>query len=233
VERLTAADAWYLQVESATVPMHVAGVMVLDAAAATPRVTAARLRRHVLERFASIPTLRRRLVEVPLGIDHPCWIEDPAVDLGALISRHVLGRGGAPSDLPSFVGEFLSGTLDRSGPLWRMALLEGLGDGRIAVVVKMHHCLVDGMSGLTILGELIDLAPDGGDRPSRDEVAPVPDEVPGNWRILGDALWGRAVDPLRPLRAAGHLASSVTNLGVAAVGRRVRREPPTARPCLL
>lgn len=229
MERLDAADAWYLQVESPTVLMHVAGVMVLDAAAASPRLTPTRLRHHVVDRFAGIAAFRRRLVEVPFGIDHPCWVEAPDIDLNQQISRHVVGPKGTHPDLGSFVGEFLAGPLDRSRPLWEMAIVEGLGKGRLAVVVKMHHCLVDGMSGLSILGELIDIAADATpSRPSAD--SPRAERVPGDGRVLLDALWSRASSPLRPVRAAGHLATSLGNLSATAFRRRLGRATATARP---
>lgn len=217
MERLDAADSWYLYLETPTVHLHVVGVVVIDPTTAPGGSLSFRqLRRHVARRFHQIASLRRRLVEVPLGIDHPVWIEDPDFDLDDHLHHHVLSRPGE-DHLAEWVGRFCSQQLDRAKPLWDMVYVEGVAPDRAALVTKMHHTIVDGISGLSVMSALLDLEPEPGY--PEPEIDWRPDPVPSPVESAIDATVDRLRDPLRPLRAmvrTGRSAMGITRAGVEA-----------------
>ena len=227
MERLTAADAWYLYLEGPTVHLHVTGLLLLDPTTAPKGFSFTKLRNYVTARLDLMPALRRRLVEVPLAIDHPGWIEDPDFDLDLHLHHHLLTVG-STHDLAAFVGEFASTPLPRDRPLWDMVLVEGLDGGGAAVVVKMHHCIVDGISGMDVMAHLLDLTPS----PPRRRKAAVrePEPVPSAIDAAASATWNRLTDPGRPLRAAEGVASSLANMAVASVRRRLGGAEAVAHP---
>lgn len=228
MERLTAADAWYLYLEGPTVPLHVTGLLLLDPSTAPTGFTFQKLRRYIAGRLDLMPALRRRLVEVPLAIDHPSWIEDPDFDLANHVHRSVLAEPGSPQDLADFVGGFASVRLDRGRPLWDLVVVEGLDDGNVAVVMKMHHCIVDGISGMDVMAHLLDLHPVPKRRRRRPEHEPEP--VPSPIQAIASAGWNRLTDPMRPVRAAADVATSLANMAGTSIRRRRRGAEAVAHP---
>jgi WS/DGAT/MGAT family acyltransferase len=147
-------DATFLALETATMHLHVAAVMVFDPEGetddeATPHFD--RLRRVVEERIHLVPPLRRRVVRVPFGLHHPVWIEDPGFDLDYHLRRARLCDPGGPGELAQWVADVAGRPLDEDRPLWEMHLVEGLESGHVAVVAKVHHALLDGASGSEVL----------------------------------------------------------------------------------
>jgi diacylglycerol O-acyltransferase / wax synthase len=224
VRRLTAADSWFLYLETPTVHLHVTGVVLLDPSTAPDGLTFGRLQEHISERLHMIPMFRRRLIEVPLGIDHPVWIEDPDFRLGDHVHHHVLGAtdAGAEADreFADFVGTFCSQQLDRARPLWDMVYVEGLAGGRTALVTKLHHALVDGITGVDIMAHLLDTSPEPG--PLTPEDPPwIADEVPSPTRAAVDASANRIRTPLRPVRAVWRTLSSTARMTAATMRSRL------------
>jgi diacylglycerol O-acyltransferase len=217
MERMAAADAWFLYLEGPTVPLHITGLLLLDPSTAPAGFSFAQLRAHVTGRLDRIPALRRRLVEVPLAIDHPCWIIDPDFDLEHHLDHVVLAEASAV-ELGELIGHFAEGRLDRARPLWEMLLVEGLADGRAALVMKMHHCIVDGASGMDLMAHLLDLTPSPRVRQARDTP---PDRRPGTVEVVASATLHRLVTPFRPLRAMAALGSAVVHAAEASLRRRV------------
>jgi WS/DGAT/MGAT family acyltransferase len=217
-ERLTAADSWFLYLETPTVHLHVTGLVVLDPATAPDGLTFRRLRDEVATRLHRLPSLQRRLVEVPLGIDHPTMVEDPDFDLDHHLTHHVLERGDH-RELAEFVGAACSEQLDRTRPLWRMAYVEGLADGRTALVTTLHHALVDGVSGVGFMAELLDVRPDA-PPPPPPQVPWQPERVPPPPVAAAEAAHHRLVTPLRPLRAVARTGRSLLGTTVAALRAR-------------
>ncbi|MET7329064.1 wax ester/triacylglycerol synthase family O-acyltransferase [Nonomuraea sp. NPDC005650] len=159
MRQLTALDAQFLNVETATTAAHVAGLAILDPAdGAVNRDALAVL---LLERLHLSPALSLRLAEVPLGLDHPYWAEDPGFDLGNHLFELTLPAPGDDWQLADAVAEIHARRLDRAHPLWEMHLINGLADGRVAVYTKVHHAAIDGVSGAETLATLLDLTPDG------------------------------------------------------------------------
>lgn len=228
MERLTAADAWYLYLEGPTVPLHVTGLLLLDPSTAPTGFTFQKLRRYIAGRLDLMPALRRRLIEVPLAIDHPSWIEDPDFDLANHVHRHVLAEPGSPQDLADFIGGFASVRLDRGRPLWDLMAVEGLDDGNVAVVMKMHHCIVDGISGMDVMANLLDLHP----VPKRRRRSPAhePEPVPSPVQVIASAGWNRLTSPMRPVRAAADVATSLANMAGTSIRRRRGGADAVAHP---
>lgn len=164
-ERMTGMDAAFLEMESPTMHLHVVGVLVLDPSTAEGAFTPERLVRLYSERLHLIPPFRRRVVEVPAGVDHPRWIEDGDFDLDNHLGFHELGPDAGLAELEQFVGEVCGEPLRRDMPLWRTWLVEGFADGTVALVTKVHHAIMDGSAGGDLMTALFDLEPDPGPTP--------------------------------------------------------------------
>jgi diacylglycerol O-acyltransferase len=151
MERLSGLDAAFLSLESPVDHMHVMAVAVLDPSEVPGGVNARTMRRLVGERLSRIPPFRRRLVEVPFNLHHPLWVEDPDFDLEYHVRQVAVIAPGGERELAALVGEISSRQLDRTRPLWQFWIVEGLADGQVALVAKMHHSAIDGASGVDIL----------------------------------------------------------------------------------
>jgi diacylglycerol O-acyltransferase / wax synthase len=154
--RLSALDAAFLTLESAHAPMHVGWAAVFGPRADGSRPTFEAVRDHVESRLGRAPRYRQRLAEVPLGVSEPVWVDDPDFD----IARHV--RQARVGDLGHLTDEVMSVPLTHGRPLWELWVAEDLPDGRLGVVGKAHHCLVDGLAAVELMALLLDLAPEGG-----------------------------------------------------------------------
>lgn len=224
-QRLTGLDAAWLYLETRTMHMHVGSVLVLDPSTAHDgTVTHAGLTAHVRDRLHLAPPLRRRLVQTPLRLDHPLWIEDPDFDLEFHIRHAALPAPGGMRELAAFTADVMSRPLDRSRPLWEVTLVEGLEDGRVALVTKTHHAVVDGVSGAELLAAILQLEPHA---PPPPPAAPwVPERQPGELELVASAGLHLASTPLRALQTGAAAFESVQNL--VRFGRQEREEPPPA-----
>lgn len=223
-DRLTALDAGFLRLESADTPMHLGAVFVLDGDPLRDTGGALRvdeIERHVDARVRRVPQLTRRVAEVPLGLGRPLWVDDESFD----IRQHLFVTAvDPPGDRLAFLDrctELLREPLDRSRPLWQLWLIDGLADGRVGIVEKLHHALVDGIGGVDIASALFDVEPDVDvDTPVRTRVAPAPSSV----RLLAGAVAGQLADPARTAgrivaatwRAPGTVAAQVASVAGAA-----------------
>lgn len=210
MQRLTAGDASFLYMENSVVHMHVTGMMLLDPNDIPGGYDYEKFRAHVIGRLHLIEHFRRRLVSVPFGIDHPIWVDYPDFDIDEHLHQVTLRSPGTHEDLETWVGSYASAPLDRAKPLWDMVLIDGLAEGRVALVSKMHHVAVDGVSGADLLVNLVDLEQTFVDAPLPEKWTP--QEPPSTAKVMTDAVWGRLTDPLRTVRAFGRTAEGVTNL---------------------
>jgi WS/DGAT/MGAT family acyltransferase len=165
--------------------------------------------RLVGERLSLLPPFRWRLVEVPLGMDHPYWIEDPDFDLDFHIREIGLAPPGDRRQLAEQVARIVARPLDRSRPLWELYLIHGLEDGHHALLTKVHHAAVDGVSGAEVLGALVDVTPEGREAPPSGSR---PERVPSQLEMLGRGLVGQVRAPLRALQRLPSTASNLTNI---------------------
>jgi WS/DGAT/MGAT family acyltransferase len=184
---MSGADASYLYMETPTSPMHVVGVLVLEPTAGAGPITRATLIDALEQRIHLIPPLRRRIVSPPAGLDHPVWIEDPDFDLASHIRAVSLPADVTWTDLEAFVGTVAGRLLDRSRPLWEMWVVGGLAGGRVALVTKLHHCIMDGGAGGDLMASLFDLEP-GADAPAPPAASWEPDPVPSSGALAVRSL---------------------------------------------
>jgi WS/DGAT/MGAT family acyltransferase len=199
VERLAGADASFLYTETPTGHMHVTGVIIIDAAAMIGGYSFERLVELVEQRIHKLQPFRRRIVEVPMAFDHPVWIEDPDFDLRNHMHRVTWPAPGTRQELAELVGDLMSRPLDRSRPLWEMWVAEGGEHGNVALISKIHHAAIDGVTGADLMSQLFDLEPDG-PRPS----PATPSSSPTRWwpgSATRGARCGRSGAP--PARSAG------------------------------
>jgi len=161
-ERLGAQDASFLHFEQSHTPMHVAAVAIFEGgplATADGGLDAGRIAKHVESRLELLPRYRSRIAFTPLE-RAAVWVDDERFDLGFHLRRAALPRPGSERELQELVARILSQPLDRSRPLWELWIVEGLEGGRFALVSKIHHCMVDGVSGANLLTLLFSTSPD-------------------------------------------------------------------------
>ncbi len=160
MRQLTSLDAQFLAVETARIYGHVTGVLILDPSTAPGGVLRLEdLQKLILDRLPLIAIFKWRLAEVPFGLDHAYWVDDPDFDIDFHVRELALVPPGTNAQLEEQVGRIFSRPLDRSRPLWEIYLIHGLEGGRVALLTKVHHAVIDGLSGAEILGSLLDLTP--------------------------------------------------------------------------
>jgi diacylglycerol O-acyltransferase len=188
-ERLSALDASFLAVETPTAHMHVGWVAVFSAPADGRLPSFPEIRDHIARRLAYAPRYRQKLASVPLGLYAPEWTDDQAFS----VDRHVYW---APGPLDDLVDEVMSIPLRRDRPLWEMWICEDEQDGRVAIVGKTHHCMVDGLAAVQLASLLLDPTPETvAYEPDSWQAAPEPGEEALLARGLRDLL-GQPLDLL-------------------------------------
>src|SRR3954447_19627301 len=208
MRQLTSLDAQFLALENPRQSGHVAGLAILDPSTAQGgRIGCREITELLRERLPLLPPLRWRLAEVPLGLDYPYWVDDGDFDLGYHVRELALATPGGDGQLAEQVARIISRPLDRARPLWEVYVIEGLESGCIAVLTKIHHAVIDGLSGAEIMGLLLDLTPEGRALPPAEP--PDAGADPGQWEMLGRGLLGVPRYPVRMLRA---LPSALPNL---------------------
>src|SRR2546421_3061258 len=155
-DRLSALDASFLHLEDASAHMHVASVMLFEG----PPPPYTELLQAIEGRLHLVPRSRQRLAFVPLGQGRPKWVDDPHLNLRYHVRSTALPSPGSEEQLKALAGRVFSQQLDRDKPLWEIWLVEGLQDGRFALLAKTHHALVDGISGVDIVTVLFDTSPE-------------------------------------------------------------------------
>ena len=228
VERLTGLDASFLYLEEPDTPMHVGGVLILEA----PPGGADALADLIAARLALVPRYRQRVAEVPGHLANPVWVDDPDFDLAYHLRRSALPRPGTEAQLLDLVSRLTSRPLDRSRPLWEAYLVEGLSEGRVAVVTKTHPALVDGLSAIDIGQVLLDVDPDA---PAPEPSEWTPQRPPSGVELLWGALDEYVRRPSSAVEAARGAVSDVRSTaarfsGTAAGLLRTARKAVLAAP---
>jgi diacylglycerol O-acyltransferase / wax synthase len=208
VRQLTSVDAQFLALETARQSGHVGGLAILDPSTRPDgKLTLEAIHDLIAERLPLLPPLRWRLAEVPFGLDYPYWVDDPEFDLDFHVRELALSPPGNEEKLAEQVARIVARPLDRARPLWEIYLIHGLGGDRTAMLTKIHHSLVDGLSGAEIMGVLLDLSPEGREPP--EPLDGSLDGEPTEVEMLARGLLGLPRYPLRLLRA---LPSALPNL---------------------
>jgi diacylglycerol O-acyltransferase / wax synthase len=194
-ERLSPLDASFLAVETDASPMHVGWVAGFDPPEQGPRPAVDELLAHVSGRLARAPRFRQKLAGVPLGVHDPVWVDDPGFDP----ANHLLAAD--TDDLGALVDRVLSTPLRRDRPLWELWISD------LALVGKMHHCMVDGAAVVELGNLLLDPRPDGSQAKSGRRWQPA--AAPSAGRRLARAIADRAGDvaalALTPARSPSSL----------------------------
>ena len=183
--RLSGQDAYFLYQETQTTPMHTLKILVgRPTGARAPGF--AETRQAIAASLDAIPGFRRRIVWVPLGLHHPVAIEDPEFDINLHVHRLAVPAPGGSSELDEVIAQVSSFPLDRSRPLWELWVVEGLQDGRLAYVVKVHHAIADGRAAVNQLERIL-----GSGKPGEHGAAAgpwQPEPIPSVSRLIDDAL---------------------------------------------
>ena len=166
-ERLSNLDASFLALESRTTHMHVGAVAIFQPGpnSSEEGVDIDMIRRIVASRLDDIPRYRQRLATVPVE-GHPVWVDDEHFHLDYHVRHVALPRPGTDEQLKSLTGRLMSQQLDRTRPLWEMNIVEGLAGGGFAIVAKIHHCMIDGISGIDLMAAILDFTPEVAVRPT-------------------------------------------------------------------
>jgi WS/DGAT/MGAT family acyltransferase len=220
LDSLSGVDASFLHQEGAGTHMHIGGIALLDG----PPPPYADLRAHIRSRLHLVPRYRQKLAEPPLGLGRWRWIDDPTFHLDYHLRHTALPRPGGEDQLRALTARIFSQRLDRHKPLWELWLVEGLEDGRWALVSKTHHALVDGVSGVDLMTMLFDVGPEprdtGDDRweprpePSAAQLAAA--AVNGTVKRLAELPLRAAAEAASPLSALGRARETVEGIGEVA-----------------
>lgn len=188
--QLTPLDGIFLSVETPETPAHIGGLAILDPST-NDSFDFNLFRDFVAERVSLCPRFGWRVCEVPFGADLPYWVEDEALDFNKHVHRTALPAPGGQQELSSLAGHLFAMPLDRTRPLWEMYLIEGLQGGRVALLWKVHHCLMDGVSGAGLMELLFDPSPEPAKRPivQPENDTQVAASAPPSWdQMLGRTL---------------------------------------------
>jgi WS/DGAT/MGAT family acyltransferase len=213
MQQLTGLDASFLAFETANSTGHVGGLCVLDPAGAPKPLTLARLTEVLGERIPLVPVLRRKLLNVPLGLDQPYWIDDADFDVEYHIREIALPAPGSDAQLAEQAARLHARPLDRSRPLWEIYLITGLAQGRAAVYTKIHHSAIDGASGAELLTVLLDLDPGGRELPAAQPFRPERRPGPAAMTVLAAARL--AWRPVQTVHVANQVMRVLPTLGPA------------------
>jgi WS/DGAT/MGAT family acyltransferase len=222
MRQLGGIDSMFVGAETPSMHLHVVGVMTLDVREMRGGDPRARIRDLVSERIPLLVPFRWRLVESPIGIGAPHWIEDPDFDLDRHVLFTTLRSPGSVADLDRYVANVASTPLNRDRPLWEMHLVDGLADGQVAVVTKLHHSFMDGGAGAEVMASLFDLEPESDTPPPVDTWKPEP--VPSTWDLLTEVPTNALT---RALRFPETALRTVTGMGglVGAMFPTADRDP--------
>jgi diacylglycerol O-acyltransferase len=198
MHRMNGVDAQILMSDDGRMHTHVGILTILEGTAedGSP-ITLDRIRALLEERLPLMPLFTWHVKKVPLNLDYPVFVEDPDFDLDDHVWETAVAKPGTDKQLGELVGRLYSRPLDLQRPLWELYLIHGLEGGRVAMLTKIHHAAIDGVTGIELTGTLMDATPEG--RVVEPPVAAAPEPEPSD---LGLALRGVVALPRQAVRAA-------------------------------
>src|SRR3954451_5768298 len=229
MKQLSGIDASFLNMETSNVFGHVSSLNLYDPAGAPGGAGLEATKQLILERIDELTPFRRRLVEVPLGLDLPYWIEDPDFDIDFHVRHHAVPPPGTPEQLGEVVSRIHARPLDRSKPLWELYVIEGVDGGRlIAQLTKVHHATIDGASGARMLASMLDVDRDV--RPTGQPAPWTPDRVPTDAELLERTFVEYMRRPEKTIRltvrAMRELSAATRNGGLLALAALIAQPLP-------
>ena len=207
VDRLTALEASFVWFERPGVPIQVGAVATFEAAPLLDgrgQLRLADLRDRIDARLDALPRLRRRLAPVPFDLDRPRWVDDPDFDIASHVGEIRLPAPGDDAALRRLAGDLQGRMLPRDRPLWDLRFVTGLSGDRVGLVERIHHALVDGVSGVELATLLLDLDPDAPAPPPPPPWSPP--RPPDPLSLFAAGLRDRLSEPMRAARAVADLA---------------------------
>jgi len=208
MDRMGPLDAAFLEIEDAQpgTSLAISSIAVFEGPAPSAEEFPAAIR----GRLPLVPRYRQKVRQLPLDLGPPVWVDDPDFDLGYHLRRTALPQPGGDRELAALMARVMSQRLDRARPLWEYWFVEGLSGGRWALISKVHHCMVDGVSGTDLYRVVLDPGPEPGP-PAPDDWHPRPE--PSGARLTGLAARDLATLPWRTTRALAGTARSPAALG--------------------
>ncbi|MBW2229747.1 MAG: wax ester/triacylglycerol synthase family O-acyltransferase [Deltaproteobacteria bacterium] len=210
MQQLSAMDAVFLSMETPETPSHIGGLAILDPST-TVDFSYTGFIDFIEARLAVCPRFMWTVQEVPFGLDRPYWVESDGLAPRDQVRRIALPAPGGPEELSELTGMLFERPLDRNRPLWEMYFIEGIQGGRVALLWKVHHCLMDGASGAGLTELLFDLQPEPAERP----LVPVDDNAhAGAPASLSQMAYQAVRNGLElPAAQARHLGRALPSLG--------------------
>jgi len=209
VKRLNGVDALMLYSETPEIHMHTMKIGVLDVSG-VDGFGFETFRRVAYPRLMALAPLRYQLVDIPMKLHHPMWVENDDIDLDYHLHRVRVPAPGGRRELDALIGEIASTPLDRGHPLWEMYLAEGLADNRVAIIHKVHHVLADGVASANQMAKAME---------PHEPVEVTPKTLPVSSRSRSSLLKGAGADHVGLIRKLPRLVSE-TATGVSRVRRR-------------
>jgi diacylglycerol O-acyltransferase / wax synthase len=201
VDRMSALDAGFFYAESENTPMHVGSVAVFEG----PAPTYGDVVRLLLSKLNLVPRYRQRVRPVPMQLGRPVWVDDPHFNILYHVRHTALPGPGSDEQLRNLAGRVLGQRLDMAKPLWELWLVEGLPEGRWAIISKVHHAMVDGIAGTDLMELMFDLTPDATHDEPRDWT---PQRSPSGLGMVADALTETMAHPLQQLGSLPSLTAA-------------------------
>ena len=227
MKQLSGLDASFLYLETGSQFGHVSGLGVFKRPGKAGWSAYDAMREKLARRLPDLEPFRRRLVEVPLQLDHPFWIEDPDFDLEFHVRETAVPSPGTTDQLAGLVARLIARPLDRQHPLWECYVIDGLADDCFAVLTKIHHATVDGAAGAELMTIFYDYDP--GSTEAARTALPPGERIPSPAETLGRALLGTVGKPqkfvrlqVRTLRALGEMTR---NRGLTGLAELIRTIP--------
>lgn len=216
MQRLSSQDSVFVSGEASGWPLHMGSVVLLDPSRLPDGLDVTRVRALMAARLPQLSVFRRTLVRVPAGLDRPAWTESAEIDLEEHIRAARVPSPGGPRELADLVAELYTPPLDLSRPLWQIWVIEGVQGDRVAMLIKLHHSLVDGVRGREIQQIMYDVTPDAPFVRDGDS-EPADGSDSSRWRMLAGSAGTLLATPVRLARTVRHLAGAVTRIGDASV----------------
>ena len=220
MQRMTGIDPMFIYSDTPDTPMEIAYACVFDPSTLPGGYTFERVTAVLQTRIPTLQPFRRRLMPVPLGLDHPRWVDDPDFDLANHLHRVALPAPGGDAEFRAKVAQVMGRPLTPEQPPWEMHVVEGMADGRVGLIAKVHHSVIDGVAGAEMLAKLLDLTSEGS--AATEPCAPwLPAGLPSQTQLMTDAFPAFIRSPVRGLRAAREIGRTAVRLARCAIDDRL------------
>lgn len=226
LRRVDPLDSAFITLEVPSAPLHIGVILELEPTDdLDPAERFEKIKADVAARVHEVPVLTRRILRTPFDLAWPVYADDPAFDVDAHVLRRAVPSPGGEAEFEAVVSRIMSTELVPDRPLWQINILEGLADGRVGLVMKIHHALADGVSGAATFAQLFDLSPEGREPTPiepRDPPAPLPTPLELLVRTVGEL----ATRPITLLQVASAAAERAADAFERLAGLAERADAP-------